>query len=177
MVRSYLSPSFSSFVGRPSGPTAFAFVIAFIAVAIPFSVGSIPRALATGCCGSLFGMSGSNMPDFAFSSERKYAPTSPRSPSFLGWDHQFSGPHDGCGECGFLVVHTAVSSRVCPEVPSTRCGHLLSKLEVSHQAPTIHRWSSWGPQPAISSKMAEAWRVRTQCCGLKWEGRGAGGAS
>ena len=42
-----------------------------LAVAISASVGSIPRALATGCCGSLFGMSGSSMSDLAFSSERK----------------------------------------------------------------------------------------------------------
>ena len=34
-------------------------------------VGSILRALATGCCGSLFGMSGSSMSTLAFSSERK----------------------------------------------------------------------------------------------------------
>ena len=55
-------------------------------------------------------------------------PNSPRSPSFLGWDHQFSGQHDDCGECGFHVVHIAVSRRICPDVPSDRCGHLLSKL-------------------------------------------------
>ena len=70
MVRSCWSPSFSSSAGSPSGPTAFSFAIAFIAVAIS-SVGSIPRALATGCCGSLFGMSGSSMSDLEFSSERK----------------------------------------------------------------------------------------------------------
>ena len=46
-------------------------------------------------------------------------------------------------------------SPVCPELPSKRCGHLLSKLGVSHQAPTVHRWFNWGPQPAISSKMVE----------------------
>ena len=57
--------------------------------------------------------------------------------------------------CGFCVVHTAVSMGVCPEVPSNRCGHLLSKLEVSHQAPTVHWWFSWGPQPAVSGNMAE----------------------
>ena len=71
MVRSCWSPSFSSSAGRPPGPTAFAFVIAFIAVKISSSEGSIPRALATGCCGSLFGMSESSMSDLAFSSERK----------------------------------------------------------------------------------------------------------
>ena len=62
MIRSCWSPSFNSSAGRLSGPAAFAFDIAFIAVAIS-SVGSIPRALATGCCGSLFGMSGSSMSD------------------------------------------------------------------------------------------------------------------
>ena len=30
-----------------------------------------------------------------------FTPTSPWSPSFLGWDHQISGPRDSCGECGF----------------------------------------------------------------------------
>ena len=82
-------------------------------------------------------------------------PTSPWSPSFLGWDHQFSGPHDGCGKCGFHVIHTAVSRRVFPEVPSNRCGRLLWKLGVSHQSATIYWWFSWGPQPAGSGKMAE----------------------
>ena len=53
------------------------------------------------------------------------------------------------------VVHTAISRPVCPEVPSNRCGHLLSKLGVSHQAPEVHWWFSWVPQPADSSKMAE----------------------
>ena len=71
MVRSCSSPGFSSSAGRPPGPTAFAFPIAFIAVAISSSGGSIPRALATGCCGSLFGMSGSSMSDLEFRSERK----------------------------------------------------------------------------------------------------------
>ena len=71
MVRSCWSPSFSSSAGSPSGPTAFSFAIAFIAVAISSSVGSIPRALATGCCGSLFGMSGSSMSDLEFNNERK----------------------------------------------------------------------------------------------------------
>ena len=82
-------------------------------------------------------------------------PTSPWSPSCLGWDHQFSVLHDGCGECGFHVVHTAVSWRVYPEVPSNRCGPLLSKLGVSHQAPAVHWWFSWGPQPTDSGKTAE----------------------
>ena len=66
------------------------------------------------------------------------APTSSCPPSFLEWDHQLSGLHDGCGECDFYVVHIAVSRRVCPEVPSDCCGHLLSKLRISHQAPTVH---------------------------------------
>ena len=63
-------------------------------------------------------------------------PTSSWPPSFLGRDHQFSCPHDGSGECGFYVVHNAVFRRVCPEAPSNRCGHLLSKLGITHQAPT-----------------------------------------
>ena len=63
--------------------------------------------------------------------------TLPWSPSFLGWDRQFSGPHDGCGECGFHVVHVAVYSRVCPEMSYNHCGHLLSNLGISHQAPKI----------------------------------------
>ena len=71
MVRSCRSPSFSKSTGRPSGPTAFAFAVAFIAVAISSFVGSMLRALATGCCGSPFGLSGSSVSDFAFSSERK----------------------------------------------------------------------------------------------------------
>ncbi|CAN0479191.1 unnamed protein product, partial [Ascophyllum nodosum] len=58
--------------------------------------------------------------------------------SFLGRDHQFSGPHDGCGECDYYVAHIAVSRRVCPGVPSNRGGYLLSKLGISHQAPTVH---------------------------------------
>ena len=32
-------------------------------------------------------------------------PTSFWPLSFLGRDHQLSGPHDGCGECGFYVIH------------------------------------------------------------------------
>ena len=65
-------------------------------------------------------------------------PTSFWPPSFLGRDRQFSGPYDGCGDSGFYAVHTTVSRRVCPEVPSNCCGHLLSKLGISHQAPTAH---------------------------------------
>ena len=71
MIQSYRSPSFSSSTVRPSDLTAFAFDITFIAVAISFSVGSTLRALMTGCCGSLFGVSGSSVSDFVFSSERK----------------------------------------------------------------------------------------------------------
>ena len=63
--------------------------------------------------------------------------TSPWSPSFLGWDRQFRGPHDGYGECGFHVVHVAVYSRVCPEVSSNHCGHLLLNLEISYHAPKV----------------------------------------
>ena len=66
-----LESEFRSSAARPSSPTACAFAIAFIDVAISSFVGSIPRALATGCCGSLFGMSGSSMSDLAFSSECK----------------------------------------------------------------------------------------------------------
>ena len=65
-------------------------------------------------------------------------PTWSWPPSFLGRGHQLSGPNDGCGECGFYVMHIAVCRRVCPEVPSNCCGHLLSKLGISHQAPTVH---------------------------------------
>ena len=35
------------------------------------------------------------------------------------------------------------------------CDHLLSKLGVSRQEPAVPWWFSWGPQPAISGKMAE----------------------
>ena len=76
-------------------------------------------------------------------------------PSFLGRDHQFSGSHDGCGKCGVYIVHIVVSRRACPEVPSNRCGHLLSKLGISHQAPTVHWRLSLDPKPAVSSKMTE----------------------
>ena len=55
----------------PASLLYLALTIAFIDVAISSSVGSIPRALATGCCGSLFGMSGSSISDLAFSSEVK----------------------------------------------------------------------------------------------------------
>ena len=75
--------------------------------------------------------------------------------SFLGRDHLFSGPHDGCGECDYCVAHIAVSRRVCPEVPSNRGSSLLSKLGISHQAPTVHWRLSWDPQPTVSSKMTE----------------------
>ena len=78
--------------------------------------------------------------------------TSPWSPLFLLWDHQFSDPHDGCGESGFHVVHIAVFRLVCPDMPSNRYGHLLSKLGVSHQAPAVRWWFSWGPQPAVRAK-------------------------
>ena len=64
------SPRSSSSTGRPSGSTAFVFPISFITVAIT-SVGSIPRTLATGCCGRLFGMSGSSISNLAFSIEQK----------------------------------------------------------------------------------------------------------
>ena len=83
-------------------------------------------------------------------------PTSPGSPTFLRWDHQFSGPHDDCGECGFHVVHTAFSRRVCLELPPNRCGHLLSKLGVSHQAPAVHWWFSWGLSRRFRAKCSRS---------------------
>ena len=44
-------------------------------------------------------------------------PTSLGSPSLLGWGHhQFNGSHDGRGECGFHVVHTAISWFVRPKL-------------------------------------------------------------
>ena len=70
MSLSCRSSCFNS-TGRPSGPTAFALALTFIAVAIFSSVGSILRALATGYCESLFGMSGSRVSDFVFNGERK----------------------------------------------------------------------------------------------------------
>ena len=50
--------------------------------------------------------------------------------------------HDGRGECDFRVVDTAISCWVYPEVPPNRYGHILSKLEISHQAPTVDWWLS-----------------------------------
>ena len=82
------------------------------------------------------------------------------------------GPHDGRGECSFHVVHTTISWRVCPEVPSNRDDHHLSKLWISHRVPTINWWLSWGPQPVVTKKMLRwASRRRTQCGGSKLEGR------
>ena len=80
------------------------------------------------------------------------APTSPWPPSFLGRDHQFSGPHDGCGECGFCIVHIAVSRWVCPEMPSNCCGHLLSKFGISHQAHRVHWRLSGDPHRRFRAK-------------------------
>ena len=57
-------------------------------------------------------------------------------------DHQFNGPHDGHRECGFHVLHTAISWRVCPVVPSNSCDHLLSKVGTSDQASTVDWWLS-----------------------------------
>ena len=65
-------------------------------------------------------------------------PTSPWHPPFLRRDHHFSGPHDDYGECVFHVVYIAVSRRVYPVVLSNRCGHLLAKLGISQQAPTVY---------------------------------------
>ena len=47
-----LNSSFQQFRRKAVQSHAFAFAIAFITMAISSSVGSIPRALATGCCGS-----------------------------------------------------------------------------------------------------------------------------
>ena len=66
-----LKSEFQQFHGKAVRPHCFRVCTAFSAVAISSSVGSIPRALATGCCGSLFGMSGLGMSDLAFSSEWK----------------------------------------------------------------------------------------------------------
>ena len=54
-----LKSGFYQFHGKAIvyGPTYFTFAIAFIAVVISSFAGMIPRALATGCCGSLLGMS------------------------------------------------------------------------------------------------------------------------
>ena len=52
MVRYCCSLSWNSSTGRPFGSTAFAFAIAFIAVAFSSFMGLAPRALATGCYGS-----------------------------------------------------------------------------------------------------------------------------
>ena len=69
-VLSCCNSSFSSSTGRPLGLTAFAFDIAFIAAGISYFVGLIPRVHATGCWGSLIGISGSSMSSSAFRSER-----------------------------------------------------------------------------------------------------------
>ena len=65
-----LKSEFQQLRGKVIRPHCFRVFIAFIAVAVSSSVGSI-RALATVCYGSLFGMSGSSISDFAFISERK----------------------------------------------------------------------------------------------------------
>ena len=54
-VRFCCSLSFKSSTGRPSDLTAFAFTIAFIAVATSSSEGSVSKAFVKGCCGNLFG--------------------------------------------------------------------------------------------------------------------------
>ena len=82
--------------------------------------------------------------------------TLPLSPSLLGWVHQFSCSHDGRRECDFHAVHSAISSWVCSKVPFNRRGHLLSKMGIGNQAPTIDWWLRWDLQPAGLSKMADA---------------------
>ena len=80
-------------------------------------------------------------------------PTSSWPLLFLGRDHQLSCPHDGCGECGFYVVYIAVSRRVYPEMPSNCCDHLLWKLGINHQAPTVH----WRP---IAETLSRRFRAK-----------------
>ena len=63
--------SFNSSAVRPSGPATFEFIVGFVVTANSSFMDSIPRALATGGCGSRFRVSGKSMLDFAFSSERK----------------------------------------------------------------------------------------------------------
>ena len=72
MVRSCWSPRFRSLIGRPSGLSVFTFAIAFLTVPTSSSVNSVQTALATNCCGNLFGISKSSMPVLAFNNERKY---------------------------------------------------------------------------------------------------------
>ena len=71
MVRSCCSPSFSSSAGSRPSPLLSHLPLLSSLWQSPPRVGSIPRALATGCCGSLFGMSGLGMSDLEFSNERK----------------------------------------------------------------------------------------------------------
>ena len=71
MVRSCLVEVRVSVVPREGRPAPLLSRLPLPLLAIASSVGSIPRALAIGCCGSLFGMSGSSMSNLEFSSERK----------------------------------------------------------------------------------------------------------
>ena len=66
-----------------------------------------------------------------------------------------SDVHGGNGEYRFHAVHSSISWRVCPELPSNGCGHLLSRLRIGDQPPTADWWFSGGPQPAVSSEMAD----------------------
>ena len=40
-------------------------------------------------------------------------------------------------------------------MPSNSCGHLLSKLGINYQAPTVHRWLMPGLQRAVSREMTD----------------------
>ena len=66
-----LKSKFQQFRGKAIRPHCFRIYHRLHCCGISSPVGSILRALATGCCGSLYGMPGSRMLDFMFSSERK----------------------------------------------------------------------------------------------------------
>ena len=40
-------------------------------------------------------------------------------------------------------------------MPSNSCGHLLLKLGISYQTPTVHWWLKRGPQRAVLIKMTD----------------------
>ena len=66
MARVCRNSNLNSSTDRSSDSTAFAFVIAFIALATSSSMDSVPRVLTTDYCGSLLGMSGSSMSDLTW---------------------------------------------------------------------------------------------------------------
>ena len=65
-----LESEFQQFRGEPVRPHCFLVCHCFHCCGNLLLLGSIPRALATGCSGSLFGMSGSSISDLEFSNER-----------------------------------------------------------------------------------------------------------